>query len=398
MWLPGRGSGPPTVFSAAGPCSRSLPSHPGLSADSDALAFQVVTCPGVTLQGNRAWGPWWPLPQRGTRRWRSLPGDQASCGPAAWADPGRRARPRRHAEPGTEALPLGDPRLCSEAAAAGRSWHRGPGLRGDRNDAAVRAARGEARGDSRWRPRHTPERLERQAGSPAGAFAVVVGTARAGRPGLACSSDGSRVLTRQGQRSRVLDCASFAACLQTVRDSRREGRGLSLPPESGRWQRLASEEQSAAEATCSIRGLRRVGSPRASCLQPGAAGRTEASRLWRSPGPQEWQQSAPASVTGSGPIRQPLRDVHQTSVQRRLRMAPHRLPPAARRSPRRPWRRCGLDEPATVSSVSVDGSPLLPPFAAAAGARLGSLSRGAGGGLRMRPGTGHRDGRVFSCL
>lgn len=53
------------------------------------------------------------------------PGDQASCGPAAWADPGRRARPRRHAEPGTEALPLGDPRLCSEAAAAGRS--RAPG-------------------------------------------------------------------------------------------------------------------------------------------------------------------------------------------------------------------------------------------------------------------------------
>lgn len=154
----------------------------------------------------------------------------------------------------------------------GGPGHRGPGLRGDRNDAAVRAARGEARGDSRWRPRHTPERLERQAGSPAGAFAVVVGTARAGRPGLACSSDGSRVLTRQGQRSRVLDCASFAACLQTVRDSRREGRGLSLPPESGRWQRLASEEQSAAEATCSIRGLRRVGSPRASCLEPGAAG------------------------------------------------------------------------------------------------------------------------------
>lgn len=202
----------PRPAAAHGPC----PHIQGFSADSDALAFQVVTCPGVTLQGNRAWGPWWPLPQRGTRRWRSLPGDQASCGPAAWADPGRRARPRRHAEPGTEAFPLGDPRLCSEAAAAGRSRHRGPGLRGDRNDAAVRAARGEARGDSRWRPQHTPERLERQAGSPAGAFAVVVGTARAGRPGLACSSDGSQVPTRQGQRSRVLDCASFAACLQTV--------------------------------------------------------------------------------------------------------------------------------------------------------------------------------------
>lgn len=144
-------------------------------------------------------------------------------------------------------------------------------------------------------------------------------------------------------------------------------------------------------------GSGRLGPP-ASSLELPAAGRTEASRLWRSPGPQEWQQSAPASVTGSGPIRQPLRDVHQTSVQRRLRMAPHRLSPAARRSPRRPWRRCGRDEPATVSSVSVDGSPLLPPFAAAAGARLGSLSRGAGGGLRMRPGTGHQDGRVFSCL
>lgn len=229
---------------------------------------------------------------------------------------------------------------------------------------------------------------------------MVVGTARAGRPGLACSSDGSRVPTRQGQHSRVLDCASFAACLQTVRESRREGRGLSLPPESGRWQRLASEEQSAAEATCSIRGLRRVGSPRAFCLEPGAAGCRPHRGLQAlaQPRPPGVAAECPGQRHRLSPIRQPLRDVHQTSVQRRLRMAPHRLPPAARRSPRRPWRRCGRDEPATVSSVSVDGSPLLPPFAAAAGARLGSLSRGAGGGLRMRPGTGHQDGRVFSCL
>lgn len=189
----------------------------------------------------------------------------------------------------------------------GGPGHRGPGLRGDRNDAAVRAARGEARGDSRWRPRHTPERLERQAGSPAGAFAVVVGTARAGRPGLACSSDGSRVLTRQGQRSRVLDCASFAACLQTVLDSRREGRGLSLPPESGRWQRLASEEQSAAEATCSIRGLRRVASgllPRAwSCRLP-AAPRPPGSGAAQAPrsGSRVPRPASPAQVPSDSPF------------------------------------------------------------------------------------------------
>lgn len=136
---------------------------------------------------------------------------------------------------------------------------------------------------------------------------MVVGTAGAGRPGLACSSDGSRVPTRQGQRSWVLDCASFAACLQTVRDSRREGRGLSLPPESGRWQRLASEEQSAAEATCSIRGLRRVASgllPRAwSCRLP-AAPRPPGSGAAQAPrsGSRVPRPASPAQVPSDSPF------------------------------------------------------------------------------------------------
>lgn len=127
----------PRPAAAHGPC----PHIQGFSADSDALAFQVVTCPGVTLQGNRAWGPWWPLPQCGTRRWRSLPGTRPAVAPLR--GPTRGDAPVPGGTPSRALKPFlsGTHASAQKQPPRGSPGHRGPGLRGDRNDAAVRAAR-----------------------------------------------------------------------------------------------------------------------------------------------------------------------------------------------------------------------------------------------------------------